>query len=209
MASRIKFNVSAIPIETLTNENSGTKDVIASEVNKILGGGGDSIDLSNYAGTLIQQGYKDGAVGYLSVTHSAGGTQISTRANPDFIFIKNTGYKYSTATALGVATTDCVLVALKINAYAVSTQGGWIKSDAVAQIHFIEIAWLKPGQAIVLPTGAMNLSITQFGSNANDLTKLDEDIGADQEQSTIFAKTYTSAGSAASSANAVEFLSVT
>ena len=36
MADRIKFSVSCTPIETLTDENSQTHDIIASEVKRTL-----------------------------------------------------------------------------------------------------------------------------------------------------------------------------
>lgn len=209
MADRIRTSVHITPIETLTDENSGTHDVIASEVGRSLGGTADSVGISNYSQTAANQGYKDGAANYLDAVHTAGGVIVSGLGNTDCIYIKNTGFKYSAATTLGASTTDCVMVALRTIAYESGVNGGWITSADAPTIHFIELAWLKPGQAIVLPTGAISLSITQFGSNANDLTKLHEDSGADQEQALIYVRTFASDGSAASDGNAVEFLSVT
>ncbi len=210
MADRIKFAVSCTPIETLTDENSGTKDIVASEVGTSLGGNGDSINLANYsARTAAQQGYLNATVNYLDAVHTAGGVALSAGNESDFFFIKNTGYKFSSVTALGASTTDCVLVVLQIAAQVASTSGGWEKSDGTSQVHFVELAWLKPGQAILLPNACSNLSITQFGSNANDLTALNQDSGADSEACQIYVRTYQSDGTAASDGNAVELLAVT
>lgn len=206
MSDRIKFAASATPIETLTTENSTDKDVIASEVNKTLSGGGDSVGIANYSGAAATQGYADGTVNYLSVSHSAGGTQISG-SGKDFFFIKNTGFKYSDATTLGAATTDCIMIVIKEVAYANLVDGGYSASDGTPQDHFYEIAWLKPGQSIVLPLGATSLSISQFGSNAADLSKLGQTTSFGQAR--VFARTFLSTGLAAASANSLEFLAVT
>jgi len=90
MADRIKFAVSATPVETLTDENSATHDIIASEVLKTLGGGGDSLSLTSYAQTAAVQGYLNATVNYSTATHAAGGTRLITSATADFIFIKLT-----------------------------------------------------------------------------------------------------------------------
>jgi len=205
MSDRIKFAVSAIPIEMLTTENSTEKDVIASEVNTNLGGGGESVNLTDYSGSALVQGYSNGIVNYLGATYNAGGTQLG--GVRDFFFIKNTGYKYSSATELGDITTDCVMVVLKETAYVNLVDGGYTDAAGVTQDHYYEVAWLKPGQAIVLPGGSTNLSITQFGSNANDLSALGQT--SSNGQAKVMVRTYKSDGTAATSSNAVEFLCVT
>ncbi len=206
MADHITFNVSVTPIEELTEEQGGTTKIVASEIATSLGGGGDSIDISNYSAAASSQGYKDAVVNYLDMTHSAGGTQIRS-GGTDCIFIKNTGFKFSSVTALGIVTTDCILVVVKELAYSSGVDGGFRSSGDANQDHFYEIAWLKPGQGIVLPLGSSNLSITQFGSNSSDLSSLGQTSSSGQWR--VFGRTYLSNGSAASDGNALEFLAVT
>lgn len=213
MADRVKFSVLATPIETLTDENLQTHDIVASEVKRTLVGSGESINLTDYSNTADAQGYKDATVNYRSASHSAGGTQLTTLI-PDFLFIKNTGYKYSSGTALGQQTTDCVLVAIKIAATATPFgNGGWCdaQTNPAPEDHYIELAWLKPNQAVVLPLGAGSLSITQFGSNSYDFTPLNTlgTLNYDQGNISIVVRTYQSNGTSATSPNAVEFLAVT
>ena len=205
MAGKIRFAVSAVPIETLTDENSGTHDVIAGEVLKQLGGSGDSLALTAYNGTAANQGYLNATVNYSTATHADGGTKL-TATEGDFIFIKNTGYKFSSATVLGASTTDVVIVAIKTANYDNGVQSGWYTDAAAAVPHFFEIAWLQPGQAIVLPLGCNNKGVTQFGANANDLSNLmcPDQIGTAE----VYIKTVVAAGTAASSGNAVEYLAV-
>ena len=208
MADHINFSVSATPIEELTEEQGGTTKIVASEVATPLGGSGDSIGISNYSGALNAQGYKDGAVGYLDAVHAAGGVQLSQRNQGDFLFIRNTGFKYSTATEVGLATTDCVLVTVRVEAWETAAKAGWVRGNDAGAIHYIEIAWLKPGQAIVLPLAVNNLAITQFGSVADDLTSLEQESGSEAEVCRVYVRTFESDGSIASDGNAVEFLSV-
>jgi len=191
MADHINFNVSATPVEELTHEQgSDVTKIVATEVGTALGGGGDSVDLTNYSGTAVKQGYKDGAVSYIDITHSEGGTQLTAERAPDFVFVKNTGRKFSSTTVLGDVTTDCVMVVVK----------------DVGNTLYYEIAWLKPGQAAVFPGGALNLTITQFGVSGGDLHGLNSSGGTDAP---IFARTFESDGSAASDGNALEYLVVT
>ena len=208
MADRIRFGVNLTPIETLTDENGGSRDIVASEVGRSLSASGESIDL-NFAYnsfTAAQQGYLNATVNYISASHSAGGSALGN-LEPDFIFIKNTGFKFSNATTLGAATTDCVMVAIRTAAYDNGVQDGWVDSGAVGKLHFFEIAWLKPGQGIILPAAANKYGISQFGSNVGDLTNLG-DTGQ-YGVSAIYVRTFLANGSAAASANAVEFLAVT
>ena len=208
MADRIKFAVSAMPIETITDENSGSHDILASEVGRSLAGSGDSVNLTSYATAANIQGYLNAAVNYRDATHAAGGVVLNDSGGGDFFFIKNTGYVYSSATVLGASTTNCVMVVIKVTAHSEGSAGGWQTGANADDDQYLEIAWLKPGQAIVLPTAASNLSITQFGDTAGDLSKLNEDSGSDSQVCLIYVRTYLSNGSAASDGNAVEFLNV-
>jgi hypothetical protein len=207
MADRITFAVSVTPVETLTTENSTSVDVIASEVNVTLGGGGDSVDLDGYEDAASTQGYSNAAPYYIDAIHTAGGTQCVSGVK-DFIFIKNTGYYYSSSTVLGSPSSHAVLVVIKAEAYADGTESGWVSDTTDAgEVHFFEVAYLKPGQAIVLPLGAGATSITQFGSNANDLSQLG--TTSQNGVSRIYVKTVALPGGAVpSDGNAVEFLAV-
>jgi hypothetical protein len=206
MADRVQIKIEIVPIETLTDENATTHDIIASEVGKKLGGTADSLQVSNYGGAADDQGYLNKTVNYRSASHSAGGTRLTAATTSDVIFIKNTGYKYSNATALGASTTDCVLVAIRVPAQDPGSSGGWETADGTSRTHFLELGWLKPGQAMVL-THSPEVTNGAFGSNNNDLSYLNQ-IGLDGEATHIYVRTYTSAGAAAASANAVEFLAV-
>jgi len=109
MADRIEFTVSATPIETVTSEDgASTHDIIAGEIRQTVGGGG-SCAVTDYQGTDAQQGF-GGSAGagvktYREAIDTTDATDISADANARFVFIKNTGYEYSTPTALG-ATLD-------------------------------------------------------------------------------------------------------
>ena len=89
-------------MEELTTENSTTQDVIASEVGKSLGGSGQAA-VTDYSGDADVQGYKDAAVNYREAIDSADTTDLSSETTASFVFIKNTGYTYSSATVLGAA----------------------------------------------------------------------------------------------------------
>lgn len=206
MADRINFAVTATPIETITDENSASHDILASEVLTKFGGGGDSLSLAAYNNSAANQGYLNATVNYSTATYSAGGTQL-TAIEPDFIFIKNTGFRFADATTLGASSTDVVIVAIRTAAYSDGAQSGWYTDSQSAEYHYFEIAWLQPGQAMLLPLGSKNKSITQFGSNAGDLANL----GSSSQYGTaaIMVKTVTSAGATSTASNAVEYLAVT
>ena len=208
MANRVKFGVSAVPIETLTDANGITYDILASEINVSLCGNGDSVGINAYNGTAASQGYLNATVNYVDAVHTAGGTAIGVGDGFDFVFIKNTGYRFSSATVLGGASTDCIIVAILVESYLVGGRGGYITNGDVAVAHFFELAFLQPGQAIILPLGIKNKSVTQFGSNANDITKLGDGAGTQFETSKICVKTVQSDGTASTDGNAVEYLMV-
>jgi len=102
MADKVTFAVSCTPQEQLTNENSGTIYVIASEVNTSLGGSGTAT-CASYDGTAANQGYLNATVNYMEAIDSADTTDISAEGSATFVFIKNTGYTFSSATVLGDA----------------------------------------------------------------------------------------------------------
>ena len=102
MSDQVRYSIGVTPVETLTTENSTSEDVIASEVNKSLGGAGAAA-VTDYSGDADVQGYKDAAVNYREAIDSADTTDISSETTASFVFIRNTGFTYSSATTLGVA----------------------------------------------------------------------------------------------------------
>ena len=211
MADRIKFAVSATPIETITDENSAEHDILASEVLHNLGGNGDSVDLTSYAGTAANQGYKDAAVNYLDAIHTGEGTKLSATEPCDFAYIKNTGFKFSSVTALGASTTDCVMVVYKTIGWATGSQSGWVEGSGDSAIpHYFMVAWLKPGQSFILPGGITTASnkFDLVSGASQELSYINTDA-ADQGDAQIYCKTFVAAGTAATDGNAVEYLVVT
>ena len=208
MANRVSFAVSATPIETLTDANSGTHDVLAGEVNKVLGGSGDVLVSDfNDAGTI--QGAINGAPFYKTATYAAGGSRLSTQRLGDAFFIKNTGYLYSSSSALGVINPDedHVLVVLQCNAYSAagSGVGGFTQFSSAPMIAYFQIARLAPGEAIFIPCASAE--ITQFGATDGDFIRLNQDdTDGGNGSSKIYVKTVTSSGGTSTYSNAIEFL---
>ena len=114
MADRVKIAVKITPVETIADENAGEHDIIASAVGKSLGGSGDA-NVTDYSGSAANQGYKDGTVNYLEVPDSINSTDISAETTASLIYIKNTGFTFSTAIALGVALNKAVKVMSSTN----------------------------------------------------------------------------------------------
>jgi hypothetical protein len=110
MADKVTFAVSCTPQEELSTENSTTTYVIASEVNKSLGGSGTAT-VSAYNGIAADQGYLNATVNYLEAPDGAGNeVQISSESSASFVFIKNTGHIWGgDATTLGDADTSATL----------------------------------------------------------------------------------------------------
>lgn len=133
MADKVRISVSAVPQELLTTENSTTKWVLASEVNTTLGGACDS-SVVNFSQTATNQGYKDAAVHYVEAPVTVGGTPLSGITGASSVVIVNTGYDYSSATALGDANTNYIKV-------------------MVGATNKYPIAYLAPGGAVAFPGG--------------------------------------------------------
>ena len=115
MADHVKYNISVTPIETLTSgDGATTTDIIAGEVAGTVGGSGVSL-ATNYQQTNIKQGYggSDAAPGvkyYVDADDANDTTSISTETAIKFLFIKNTGYTFSSTSVLGAANTLSVKV---------------------------------------------------------------------------------------------------
>jgi len=102
MSDSVKYAISVKPIEVISDENGGEYNVNASEVGKILGCGGTAI-VTDYSAAANTQGYKDAAVNYREALDSSDTTILSNDTSLSFMFIKNTGYTYSSSSVLGVA----------------------------------------------------------------------------------------------------------
>lgn len=109
MGDSIRYSVSVTPVEEIADESAGTHEVITGEVGKSIGGSGIAV-VTDYSGTAAAQGYKDATVNYLEVIDSADTTDVSSELTASFVFIKNTGYTYSSATVLGDALAKSVKV---------------------------------------------------------------------------------------------------
>jgi|2_EtaG_2_1085320.scaffolds.fasta_scaffold134299_1 hypothetical protein len=131
MADRISYSVSVTPIETIAGEETSiTNDIIASEIGKSFSGNGTAA-VTNYSGTAANQGYKDRTVNYKEAEDDSDAIDlVDGESTATFIYIKNTGYAFNSATVLGAALNK----SLKIMAPGGTTL----------------ISILDPGEAIVL-----------------------------------------------------------
>jgi len=98
----IRIALSITPIEQLTDENDGVHENVAGEIGKSLGGSAEAL-VSAYDTAAADQGYLNATVNYLEAIDSADTTNISGEGAATMVFIKNTGYRFSTATVLGAA----------------------------------------------------------------------------------------------------------
>ena len=133
MANQIRYNVSVTPIETITSEDTTTtNDIIAGEVAGTLGSSGISV-VTNYQNTNAKQGFggSDAAPGvryYMDADDQNDTTSTSAETAIKFLYIKNTGYTFSSTSVLGAVST------LSVKVIAGSTT----------------ISILDPGESIVL-----------------------------------------------------------
>ena len=109
MSDKVRYAVSVNPLEEITDEQGNTYTVISGEVGRNLGGSGEAV-VTDYSGTAAAQGYKDATVNYLECIDSDDTTDISSETTASFVFIKNTGFTFSSATVLGVALAKSVKV---------------------------------------------------------------------------------------------------
>jgi len=147
-SDKIKFAVSMQPCEMVgaSSEGSAENFINASEAYGSGGGSGEVTGLDIISGGGSGDGYDDGTKYYQEAkkvsektaaanitTHDLG--EMDATTGIEFLYIKNTGYVYSSATALGVANTTDVLSVLA----------------AFTTSQYVCIARLKAGEAIVLP----------------------------------------------------------
>lgn len=116
---KVNFAVSMTPVEVLDSSEVTTQeyDVVWSGTGKTLGGGG-TLELAGSMDASI--GYNQGVVAYVAAT--VGGAPLNADSTEKKgIFIRNTGYVYSSATVLGAATSDSVI--LTIGGAAIASLG--------------------------------------------------------------------------------------
>ena len=109
MADEVRYRISVEPVEELTDEQSNTHQVISGEVARTLGGAGEAV-VTDYSAVGTVQGFANGIISYLECVDDSDAGDISSETTASFVFIKNTGYTYSSATALGVALSASVKV---------------------------------------------------------------------------------------------------
>ena len=127
MASRVTYAVSCTPICAVAAGENLATETIAADVAKSLSGAGS---VTCTWGSTI--GYASGAAAYVSTGGTTGtGTTVGTLTSIKFLYIKHTGYLYSS----GAATTDKVIVCCNSATVAAG----------------ITVAVLNPGEAILLP----------------------------------------------------------
>jgi hypothetical protein len=132
MANRIEFAVSVTPIATVAAGENVAVDTIAADIGKTLGG---SASVTTGHTTAGYGTTTTGVVVYANAVAS-GKTQLG---NDDtlykLVFIKNTGFQFSSYTALGDATTNTLDVYIEITGGSL-----WMRMCAI-----------PAGGAIILP----------------------------------------------------------
>ena len=109
MADKVTYSVSCTPQEQLDDEHGGAHYVIAGEVGKSLGGSGAAV-VADFGDTAAKQGYLNQTVNYHECSDSSDSSDLSAETSATFIFIKNTGYTFSSVTALGASLDKAVKV---------------------------------------------------------------------------------------------------
>lgn len=137
----VRWSVSATPVAKESGDDGGTMahDTIHENIRKTLGGSGTSTT----AGAISQGGTFTNGVSstpYLQADNST--TAAIGDGTATFIYVKHTGYLWSSASVLGAATTDT----LKI--YADSEH----------------IATLNAGEAWIIPLPGSSSSVTTFSA---------------------------------------------
>ena len=106
MASRVDYEVSATPVANVAADENVATETIAADLNQSVGGNGSvAVAWTDTLPTTFPT--------YLSVDTTANGTVLNADSGVnDFIWIKNTGFRFSSTTVLGVATTATLAVKL-------------------------------------------------------------------------------------------------
>lgn len=164
MADLVQFAVSCTPTETPTVDHGTGANIMATEVGQSLGGSG-SAAVASYApgqgsdaADGAYQGFMSGTQYYREAIDSTDTTDISAESSASFVFIGNTGYTYSTATALGDALTASVKVMVGTTLIAVLDAG--------------EAIILKDDNAGIDCSGIHVRTVTTAGANDTEIGHL-------------------------------------
>ena len=152
MADRIEFSCQATPIETLANDAGTTgPDVIASETYGNMSSSGTITGWTQVTGTTgTTYGYQNGDVTYISAAAATTPTAFPAVATIKFLYVKHTGYVYSSGTTLGASTSDYLTIrALK------ATDGNTVVAGSISDGEQPIVACLAAGQGIMLPLNAV------------------------------------------------------
>ena len=164
-SGKIRFAVSATPIETVTSGSTEatTFDVPSVECFGSVGSSGEVAGVTYPDSGGSNDGYGGGSPFYLSAAAAAdnSGTALTSLASCKFLHLKHTGFEYSSSSTLSTTTNT-------VDALTILVTGG---TD-----HTV-IARLLAGESIVLPMrGATNIS--QFEISSSDGGNLDSTTGA-------------------------------
>lgn len=174
MADKVKFTTQITPIEDVgaAQQGGASSFISASETYGNTSGTGEITMGTGWDGTgSVALGYASGVRQYTSSASAATPTAFATLASADFLWIKNTGFQYASASALSAeATTNYVTVrALKGDDNTAVTGASGL-DDGEQPI----VAVLAPGEAICLPLRGL-MSTAYFGHHA---TTVDGSTGA-------------------------------
>ena len=163
-SGKMRFAVSATPVETVTSGSTEatTFDVPSVECFGSVGGSGEVAGVAYVDAGGANDGYAGGSPVYISAgtAADASGSALTSLASCKFLYLKHTGFEYSSTSALS-ATTNTV------DALTILVTGG---TD-----HTV-IARLLAGESIVLPMrGATNIS--QLEISSSDGGNLDSTTG--------------------------------
>ena len=153
-SGKIRFAVSATPIETVTSGSTEatTFDVPSVECFGSVGGSGEVAGVAYVDAGGANDGYAGGSPVYISaaIAVDASGTALTSLAACKFLYLKHTGFEYSSASALSTTTNT-------VDALTILVTGG---TD-----HTV-IARLLAGESIVLPMrGTTNISVYEISSS--------------------------------------------
>ena len=106
MASRVDYAVSATPVAAVAASENVATETVAGDLNQSIGGSASvTVDWSDTLPTTFPT--------YLSIDTTGNGTALNADSGVnDFIWIKNTGYKFSTTSVLGEVTDATLAVKL-------------------------------------------------------------------------------------------------
>ena len=149
---KVQFGVSMTPAITIGASQAVATSAMDAEISKSLGGSGIVGDTT--AGDNVTMladgeevtGYESGAPIY-ATSNTGTGTGLTVTDVNNISFIKNTGFAYSTSSALGDALTK--------------TGGVWTTNEAVeikiTNDSGAQLALLYPGEAIIFPRAAASV----------------------------------------------------